>query len=347
MNRLEYPASIPCKQASRCLVHRRHMLGLGAAFLLQTLLPASGWAAESASSYPSKPVTLVVPYTPGGPTDIVGRALGQALSQKWGKSVIVENRPGAGGNVGSAYVAHAAPDGYTLVLGVTGSHAINKWLYKSLPYDPQKDFAPVSLAVVYSNVIVANPKFPANNLKELVALAKKSPGKYSYGSDGNGSASHLSMELLKERGKFNIVHVPYRGSAPMLNDVVGGTIPLGITGLPSAGPLIESGKLKAIGITTAKDYSGHNYPTIESQGFPNFDIAPFSAVFAPKGTPPDIVAKISADIGTVMMRPEMKERMAKLGLMVMPTTPQETAKFQAKQIDEWKKAVQISGASIN
>ncbi|MFC4201452.1 Bug family tripartite tricarboxylate transporter substrate binding protein [Candidimonas humi] len=332
------------RPASRRPASRRRMLGASAALLLPMLLPASGWAA---GSYPSKAVTLVVPYTPGGPTDIVGRALGQALSQKWGQSVIIENRPGAGGNIGSAYVARSAPDGYTLVLGVTGSHAINKWLYKSLPYDPQKDFAAVSLAVVYSNVIVANPKFPANNLKELVALAQKNPGKYSYGSDGNGSASHLSMELLKERGKFNIVHVPYRGSAPLLNDVVGGTIPLGITGLPSAGPLIEGGKLKVIGLTTAKDYSGHNYPTIESQGFPDFDIAPFSAVFAPKGTPSAIVDKISADIRDVMSQPAMKERMAKLGLMPMPTTPEETQKFLAKQIAEWQKAVKISGASIN
>jgi tripartite-type tricarboxylate transporter receptor subunit TctC len=304
-------------------------------------------SAESAASFPSRPVTIVVPFPPGGPTDIVGRSLGVALSKKWGQSVIVENRPGAGGNIGSTTVARAQPDGYTLILGVTGSHAINKWLYKSLPYDPQKDFEPVSLAVIYSNVIVANPNFPANNLQELIALAKKNPDKYSYGSDGNGTASHLSMELLKEQGKFKLVHVPYKGSAPMLNDVMGGTVPLGITGLPSAQPMIKAGRLKVIGLTTAQDYSGNHYPTIAGQGFPGYDIAPFSGIFAPKNTPPAIVAKISADMADVLNQPDMKDRMAKLGLKPMPTTPKQTAEFQAKQIEQWEKAVKISGASIN
>lgn len=314
------------------------LLGLG--------MTAQAWA-ESAASFPSRPVTIVVPFTPGGPTDIVGRSLGAALSKKWGQSVIIENRPGAGGDIGSAMVARAKPDGYTLILGVTGSHAINKWLYKSLPYDPQKDFEPVSLAVIYSNVIVANPNFPANNLQELIALAKKDPNKYSYGSDGNGTASNLSMELLKEQGKFKLVHVPYKGSSPMLNDVMGGTVPLGITGLPAAQPMIKAGRLKVIGLTTAQDYSGNHYPTIAGQGFPGYDIAPFSAIFAPKNTPPAIVAKISADMTDVLNQADMKDKMAKLGLKPMPTTPKQTADFQAKQIEQWEKAVKISGISID
>jgi len=332
-----------CVQPSR--VSRRWALIAGLALSVQAVLGLSTPAL--AASYPAKAVKLVVPYPPGGPTDIVGRALGDALSKKWGQPVIIENRPGAGGNIGSALVARSAPDGYTMVLGVTGSHAINKWLYKSLPYDPLQDFDAVSLAVVYSNAIVANASFPANSLEELVTLAQKDPGKYSYASDGNGAASHLSMELLKEKAKVDIVHVPYKGSAPLLNDVVGGTVPLGITGLPSAAPLIEAGKLKVIALTTAQDYSGHDYPTIAGQGFPDFDIAPFSAIFMPKGTPPEIVSKVSADIGEALAQPAMQEQLAKLGLKPSPTTPADTVAFLTKQIAEWKLAVEISGASVD
>jgi tripartite-type tricarboxylate transporter receptor subunit TctC len=308
---------------------------------------AQGAADAAAAKFPTKPVTLVIPYPPGGPTDITGRFLAEKLGKLWGQPVIIENKAGAGGNVGSAYVAKAAPDGYTLVLGITGSHAINKWLYKNMPYDQQKDFVPVSLAVVYSNAIVANPSFPANNIQEMIALAKKDPEKWSYGSDGNGAASHLSMELLKEAGKFKITHIPYKGSAPLLNDVIGNQVPVGITGLPSAEPLIKAGKLKLLGITTAQDYTGNNYPTIAGQGFPGFDYAPFSGIFAPKGTPMPIVEKISADMRKVLSEPDAKEAMAKLGLQVDPDTPQQFAEFLAKQSDAWHKAVQISGATVD
>lgn len=249
------------------------LLGLG--------MTAQAWA-ESAASFPSRPVTIVVPFTPGGPTDIVGRSLGAALSKKWGQSVIIENRPGAGGDIGSAMVARAKPDGYTLILGVTGSHAINKWLYKSLPYDPQKDFEPVSLAVIYSNVIVANPNFPANNLQELIALAKKDPNKYSYGSDGNGTASNLSMELLKEQGKFKLVHVPYKGSSPMLNDVMGGTVPLGITGLPAAQPMIKAGGSKSSASPRLRTIAVITTPLLPAKGFRDTTSPPSRLSLLPK-----------------------------------------------------------------
>jgi len=317
------------------------------ASLAATLAPLSGWAQSDAVGFPKHAVTMVVPYTPGGPTDLAGRIIGEALSKKWGQPVVIENRPGAGGNIGSAVVAKAAPDGYTIVLGVTGSHAINKWLYKNLPYDPQKDFEAVGMAAIYPNAILANPTLPANTLQELIELAKKDPAKYSYGSDGNGAASHLSMELLKARGKFEMTHIPYKGSAPLLNDLMAGTVPVGITGLPSAAPYIKAGKIKLIAITSARDYSGNGYPSIASQGFPGFDTAAFSGFFAPKNTPQAIVDKISADLSAALADPEVKGKMNQLGLEVQPTTPQEFADFLAKQIDQWREAVQISGAEVD
>ncbi|SAI14220.1 putattive exported protein [Bordetella ansorpii] len=307
----------------------------------------TAWAQDAAAGFPKHAVTLVVPYTPGGPTDLTGRIIGEALSKKWGQPVIIENRPGAGGNIGSAMVAKAAPDGYTLVLGVTGSHAINKWLYKNLPYDPQKDFEPIGMAAIYANAILANPSVPANTLQELIALARKEPTKYSYGSDGNGAASHLSMELVKAQGKFEMTHIPYKGSAPLLNDLLGGTVPVGITGLPSAQPYLASGKLKLLAITSARDYSGNNYPTIASQGFAGFDTAAFSGIFAPKGTPRPLVDKMSADLAAVLGQADVKDKMNKLGLEVQPTTSQEFAAFLAKQIDQWREAVKLSGAQVD
>ncbi|ARP95679.1 Bug family tripartite tricarboxylate transporter substrate binding protein [Bordetella genomosp. 13] len=308
---------------------------------------ASAWAQDAAAGFPKRPVTLVVPYTPGGPTDLTGRIIGEALAKKWGQPVIIENRPGAGGNIGSAMVAKAQPDGYTVVLGVTGSHAINKWLYKNLPYDPQTDFEPIGMAAIYANAIVANPGVPANTLQELVALARKEPAKYAYGSDGNGAASHLSMELVKAQAKIEMTHIPYKGSAPLLNDLLGGTVPVGITGLPSAAPYIQSGKLKLLAITSARDYSGNNYPSIASQGFAGFDTAAFSGIFAPKGTPKAIVDKMSADLAAVLGQDDVKEKMHKLGLEVQPTTSAEFAAFLSRQIAQWREAVQISGAQVD
>ncbi|HEY0295500.1 MAG TPA: tripartite tricarboxylate transporter substrate binding protein [Bordetella sp.] len=325
---------------------RRRALLAGAAVIGCALMPI--WAhADGADGFPKHAVTLIVPYTPGGPTDLTGRIIGEGLSKMWGQSVIIENRPGAGGNIGSAMVAKAPPDGYTIVLGVTGSHAINKWLYKNLPYDPQKDFEPIGMAAIYANAILINPSVPANSLKELVELIRKNPGKYSFGSDGNGAASHLSMELVKMQAKLDLPHIPYKGSAPLLNDLMGGTVPIGITGVPSAEPLVKSGKLKLLAVTTAKDYSGNNYPTIADQGFPGFDTAAFSGLFAPKGTPKAIVDKMSADLASVLAQPEVKAKMNTLGLQVQITTPKEFADFLAKQIDQWHEAVTVSGAQVD
>jgi tripartite-type tricarboxylate transporter receptor subunit TctC len=327
---------------------RRALLQACCASALALGLSTATTAAESAASFPSRPVTIVVPFPAGGATDITGRLVAEGLSKKWGQSVIVENRPGAGGNVGSAYVAKAAPDGYTLILGVTGSHGINVSLYKHMPYDPLKDFEPISQATLYPNAIVVNPSFPASNLKQLVELVKAHPGKYSYGSDGNGTASHLGMEMLKHRAGMEIVHVPYRGSTPMVTDLLGGTIPIGITGLPAVQPYVRSGKLKLIAITTAHRFaSSPGYPTVAEQGYPGYAAAPWSGFFAPKGTPHDIVEKISRDMRAVMSDSQARKKMESVGSELTPSTPQQFHDFVANEIKKWKEAVQISGAHID
>ena len=305
-------------------------------------------AQDAVAGYPSRTVTLVVPFPAGGATDITARVVAEGLSKKWGQSVVVENRPGAGGNLGSEYVSRAAPDGYTLVLGVTGSHGINTSLYKNMRYDPRKDFEPVTQATLYPNAIVVNNNVPANNLTELIALLKKDPGQFSYGSDGNGTASHLGMELLKNRGGFQIAHVPYRGSAPMVTDLLGGQIQVGITGLPAVQAYAKAGKLKLIALTTATRFaSAPDYPTVAEQGFAGFAAPPWSGFFAPKGTPKALVEKISADMRDVMADPAAKQKMIAAGSEFTPSTPDQFRAFVDQEITKWAEAVKISGAQVD
>ena len=276
---------------------------------------ASVAIAQDGGPYPSRPVKIIVPFAAGGATDITARLVGEKLSVKWGQPVVIENHAGAGGNVGSDLVAKARPDGYTLLLGVTGSHAINTSLFKAMPYHPLRDFEPLSLATIYPNAIVVNAAVPANNLAELIALVQSKPKDFSYGSDGNGTASHLTMELLKTKAGFTATHVPYRGGAPMIADLLGGQIQIGITGLPAVQPYVKAGTLKMIAITTAQRAPGAPaYPTMAEQGFPGFSAAPWSGFFAPKGTPAAVVAKLNADLVDVMRTPELRQKMQDIGL---------------------------------
>ncbi|ARP96235.1 Bug family tripartite tricarboxylate transporter substrate binding protein [Bordetella genomosp. 13] len=305
-------------------------------------------AQDGVAGYPSRAVTIVVPFPAGGATDITARVVAEGLSKKWGQSVVVENRPGAGGNLGSENVARAQPDGYTLVLGVTGSHGINISLYKNMRYDPRKDFEPITQATLYPNAIVVNNNVPANNLSELIALLKKDPTQYSYGSDGNGTASHLGMELLKNKGGFEIAHIPYRGSTPMVTDLLGGQIQVGITGLPAVQAYAKSGKLKLIALTTADRFSSApDYQTVAEQGFPGFAAPPWSGFFAPKGTPKALVEKISADMREVMADPAAKAKMVAAGSEFTPSTPDQFRAFVDQEITKWAEAVKISGASVD
>ena len=304
--------------------------------------------AQEAGPYPARPVKIVVPFAAGGATDITARLVGEKLSVKWGQPVVIENHAGAGGNVGSDLVAKARPDGYTLLLGVTGSHAINTSLFKSMPYHPLRDFEPLSLATIYPNAIVVNASVPASNLAELIALVKSRPTEFSYGSDGNGTASHLTLELLKTRAGFNATHVPYRGGAPMLADLLGGQIQIGITGLPAVQPYVKAGTLKLIAITTAQRAPGApTYPTIAEQGFPGFAAAPWAGFFAPRGTPAPIVARLNADLVDVLRMPELQQKMQDIGSQLAPGSPAEFRKFIEEEIAKWAEAVRVSGARID
>jgi len=310
-------------------------------------LPALASVAQDAP-FPSHAVKIVVPFAAGGATDITARLISERLAQRWGQPVVIENHPGAGGNVGSDLVAKAKPDGYTLLLGVTGSHAINTSLMKSMPYHPLRDFEPLTLATVFPNAIVVNAKVPASTLPELIALLKANPTGYSYGSDGNGTASHLTMELLKAKGGFSIVHVPYKGGAPMVNDLVAGQIQVGITGLPAVQPHVKAGTLKLIAITTAERMpASPDYPTIAEQGFPGFAAAPWAGFFAPRGTPAPIVARLSTDLAEVMRMPDVQQKMREMGSQLVPDTPAEFRKFVEDEIAKWAEAVKLSGASVD
>jgi tripartite-type tricarboxylate transporter receptor subunit TctC len=321
---------------------KRFVLAMAAA-----CLPVTAHA-QDAAGYPSRAVKIVVPFAPGGATDITARLIGEKLGKKWNQPVIIENHAGAGGNVGSDLVAKAKPDGYTLLVGVTGSHAINTSLMKSMPYHPLRDFEPLTLATIFPNAIVVNAKVPASTLPELVALLKANPNAYSYGSDGNGTASHLTMELLKAKGGFAVTHVPYKGGAPMVSDLVGGQIQIGITGLPAVQQHVKAGTLKLIAITTAQRMpAAPNYPTIAEQGFAGFSAAPWAGFFAPKGTPPAIVAKVSADLVEVMLLPDVQQKMQEMGSQLVPNSPAEFRRFVEDEIVKWSEAVKVSGASVD
>jgi len=309
------------------------------------LLPSLSQA-DPAGEYPEKPVRLIVPFASGGPTDLTARIIGEALGKQWGQPVVIENRPGAGGTIGAGAAAKAAPDGYTLFLGGSATHAIAGSLFKNLSYDPQKDFEPVSAAVFYADAILAHPSVPANNLQDLIKLTKTDPDYKVYGSDGNGSASHLAMELIKERGKFEMDVVQYKGAAPLLNDIAGNFVKVGVTGLPAADPFIKAGKIKLIAVTTDQDYTGQNYPTAEDQGFPGFQATAWSGIFAPKDTPKAIVDKISRDMVTGINSEETTEKLKHLGLQPFPGSPEQLARFLDEEIKQWAVAVEISGAQV-
>jgi tripartite-type tricarboxylate transporter receptor subunit TctC len=316
--------------------------------LMLVMLAPALCNAQTADGFPVRPVRLIVPFAPGGPTDIAARVIGERLAARWGQQVVVDNRPGAGGNVGSDLAAKSAPDGYTMVLGVTGSHAINISLMKQMPYHPLNDFEAVTQATSFPNAIAVHPDVPARSLGELVELARRQPDRLSYGSDGNGTASHLGMELIKSKFELRMVHVPYKGSAPMLADLVGGQVQVGITGLPAMQAHASAGRIRILAVTTpARVASNPDVPTVAEQGFAGFAAAPWSGFFVPRGTPRPIVEKLSADLIAVMRLPEVRDRMAAMGSTIVASRPEEFRAFLEKEIRQWAEAVKISGARVD
>ena len=295
------------------------------------------------AAWPEKPIRLVIPFAAGGPSDVLGRAIGQKISVSLGKPVLVENKPGAGTNLAADAVAKSASDGYTLLLMMVGTQAINEAMYPKLSYDTVRDFAPVTLVAASSLMLVANPAVPAHSFRELVALAKAQPDKYNFGSSGSGTPLHLGGELLNYRAGIKLVHVPYKGAAPALNDVLGGQIELAMIGTPSALQYIKSGKLTAIGVTSAQRTSlAPDVPTL-AESVPGYEVELVYAIVAPAGTSKDIVNRLNADIGKALQDADLRDRLLGQGFEVRTSTPEQLATYIRSEIGKWAPIVKATG----
>jgi tripartite-type tricarboxylate transporter receptor subunit TctC len=314
--------------------------------LLSAAVTVSG-AASAQSDWPTKPVRFVVPFAAGGTTDITGRVIADELTKAMKQSFIVDNKGGAGGNVGASEVARSAPDGYTFLMGTPGTQAINQFLYPKMPYDTAKDFTPVSFVVRVPNVLVVNPALGAKSLADLIAIAKKKPGGLSYGSPGNGTTGHLSTELFKNRAGIFVTHIPYRGSGPMLLDLMSGQTQMAIDNLPSAMPHIKAGKLIALGVTGVQANAQlPDVPPIASI-LPGYAAESWFVLMAPAGTPPAIVNRLSAEVDKILKKPEVIERFKGLGAEPVGGTPEQLGKFITAETAKWSQVVKASGAKID
>ena len=300
-----------------------------------------------AQTYPVRPVRMIVPYAAGGGADIVGRLLAQRLGEGWGQTVVVDNRPGASGNIGTEIVARAPADGYTLLL-VGPNHTVNSSLYSKIPFDPIKDFAPVSLVTSAPYLLLVNPAIGVNSVKDLIALAKARPGKVLYASAGNGTAGHLGMELIKTMAGIDMVHIPYKGSPPALTDLLAGQVSAAFDNVLSAAPHVKAGKLRAIAVSTLRRSSAlPEVPTVAESGLPGFEVAVWQGILAPAGTPKPLVDTLYSAIVRALGRPDMKERMAANGTEIIGSTPAEFATFIKSDLVKWAKVVKDSGARVD
>jgi tripartite-type tricarboxylate transporter receptor subunit TctC len=298
--------------------------------------------------FPRKAVRVVAPFAPGGATDLLARLVSQKLSERWGQTVLVDNRTGAGGHIGAELAARSTPDGYTLL--VAGApHAIGMSLYKKLNYDLAKDLAPISNLATYPSAIVVHPSLPVKSVKDLMALARARPDQLNFGSAGSGSPNHLALELFKTMAKVNMVHVPYKGgSGQMVGDLLAGQVQLASIGLPPAMPHIKSGKLRVIAVTGVKRSPLlPEAPTVAESGLPGFDVTSWYGMFAPAAMPRDLIGKVNADIGTVLAAPDIKARLASSGAEPAHTSPEELGKLVREEIAKWAKVVVDSGARVD
>ena len=325
----------------------RRLIGLTLPLLLalvSTLACTSGFA----QAYPSKPIRLVVPYPPGGPLDMMARAVGQKLAEAWSQPVVVDNRAGAGGNIGADLVAKSPADGYTLLMGAVATHAINPTLYGKVPYDPVKDFAPVALVAQVPNILVVNPSVPVKSVKELIELARARPGYLNFGSGSTGSTGHLAGELFNTMAGVKMVHIPYKGGSPAMADLLAGQVQLMFDNLANALPNVKAGKLRALAVTTlARSPAVPDLPTIAESGLPGFDLSTWFGVMVPAGTSPDIVAKLNAEIVRALNAKDMRERLEKMGAEPpVNNTPEHFAAFIRAEAAKYAKVVKDSGAKV-
>jgi tripartite-type tricarboxylate transporter receptor subunit TctC len=329
----------PLQRVARMSFHRASLAILFAAVTALVAGPAR------AQAYPSKPIHIVVTFPLGGAPDILSRLIGAKMQESWGQPVIVDNKPGAGGNIGAESVARSPADGYTVVMGTVGTHAINPSLYSKMPYDPIKDFAPVIMVASTPNLLVVNPSVPARNVQELIALAKAKPGELSYGSPGIGTSIHVSGELFNTMAGVKTVHVPYKGRQFAIPDLLSGQIQFMFDNMPSALPVAKEGKLRALAVTSAKRHpAAPDIPTMAESGLPGFDATSWFAVYAPAGTPPDVVAKLNTEIDRILALPDVKEKLAGIGLDVVGGPPDQLAAFTRAELAKWSKVVKDSGA---
>ncbi|ALM85018.1 tripartite tricarboxylate transporter substrate binding protein [Bordetella sp. N] len=322
---------------------------LGGALALAALVPG---LSQAAADYPSKPLRFIVPYPPGGPLDTMARLLAEKVRDSLGQPVIVENRAGAGGNIGADLAAKANPDGYTLVMGAVATHAINPFLFANLPYDPIKDFAPVTIVASVPNVLVMNDDFAKKNhiekLGDLIAYAKANPGKLNYGSGGNGSAGHLAGELLKARADINVEHIPYQGAAPAQLALLSGQSDFMFDNLAASAPLIKDGKVKALAVTTTQRSSLlPDVPTVEESGVKGFDLGTWFGVFTTGGTPAAVVDKLNKAYSQALLQPDVRQRLLTMGSEIKPMSEKEFAAFVVSEKDKYKEIVKLSGAKLN
>ncbi|HEV7616517.1 MAG TPA: tripartite tricarboxylate transporter substrate binding protein [Burkholderiaceae bacterium] len=304
----------------------------------------SAGAQSAAQNFPSKPIHIVVTFTSGGAPDIIARLLGERMTADWGQPVIIENKPGAGGNIGADFVAKSAPDGYTVVVGTVGTHSINGALYSKMPYDMVKDFTPVTLLATTPNMLVVHNDVPAKTLKEFIDLGKKE-GKMSFASSGSGTSIHVSGELFKTMTGIDMTHIPYKGRATAIPDLLGGRVTMMFDNMPSSLPLVREGKLRALGVTSLKRAAAApEIPTIAESGLPGFEAVSWFALFAPAGTPAPIVDKLQAEVSKILKSGDISRRLIDIGLEPVGSTADELAAYQRSEITKWAKVVKDSGA---
>jgi tripartite-type tricarboxylate transporter receptor subunit TctC len=303
-------------------------------------------AAAFAQTYPARPIRMIVPFPPGGSTDLVARVIAQKMSESWGHQVVVDNRPGANGMIGADLVAKGAPDGYSIVLGTIGPMAINASLYK-MPYDIARDLAPITYTANIANVLVVGPSVPAKDVKELVALAKAKPGTLTFGSSGTGGAPHMAVELFKILAKVNVVHVPYKGGGPAMTDAVGGQITGSFASVPSAIGFIKAGKLRALGVSAGKRSSAlPEVPTVAEAGVKGFSVLDWQGLFGTAKTPPEIVNKLNAEVVRILALPDVIERLTAAGVEIQTSTPKAFGDFVQAEIRKWSGVVKEAGVKV-